>query len=60
MRFIFSGSALVFKICRIFDVEKNESSVDFPYELKRKTDYLTHDVFNSYHSETEMLRYINN
>ncbi len=48
----------ILKICRIFDVEKNESSVDFPYELKRKTDYLTHDVFNSYHSETEMLRYI--
>ena len=48
----------ILKICKIFDVEINESSFDFPLEFKRKTDYLTHDVFNSYHSETEMLRYI--
>ena len=27
-------------------------------EIQRKTPYLTHPVFNSYHSETEMLRYI--
>ncbi len=48
----------ILKICKIFNVEKNESDVDFPKELRRKTDYLTHDVFNLYHSETEMLRYI--
>ena len=29
-----------------------------PEEFQRKTPYLTHPVFNSYHSETEMLRYI--
>lgn len=27
-------------------------------ELIRKSEYLTHPVFNSYHSETDMLRYI--
>jgi glycine cleavage system P protein (glycine dehydrogenase) len=27
-------------------------------ELARKSDFLTHPVFNSYHSETKMLRYI--
>ena len=26
--------------------------------MKRSSDYLTHSVFNQYHSETEMLRYI--
>ncbi len=30
----------------------------WPHHLIRKTNYLTHVVFNSYHSETEMLRYI--
>tara|TARA_Y100000588_G_scaffold354701_1_gene409208 strand:- start:404 stop:3301 length:2898 start_codon:yes stop_codon:yes gene_type:complete len=29
-----------------------------PKELLRDSPYLTHPVFNSYHSETEMLRYI--
>jgi len=29
-----------------------------PITLRRMTEYLTHPVFNSYHSETEMMRYI--
>lgn len=29
-----------------------------PEKFRRKMSYLTHPVFNSYHSETEMLRYI--
>ena len=29
-----------------------------PMELRRESPYLTHPIFNSYHSETEMLRYI--
>jgi glycine dehydrogenase len=32
--------------------------VDYPTEFTRTTEYLQHDVFNSYHSETEMMRYI--
>ncbi|KAJ3192800.1 glycine decarboxylase subunit P [Irineochytrium annulatum] len=30
----------------------------FPAELQRQSKFLTHPVFNSHHSETEMLRYI--
>lgn len=32
--------------------------VDLPGRFVRTSDYLTHPVFNRYHSETEMLRYI--
>lgn len=36
----------------------SSSKFSLSAEFKRKTPYLTHPVFNSYHSETEMLRYI--
>src|SRR3954447_11350152 len=32
--------------------------IKVPVGLRRSTPYLTHPVFNSYHSETEMMRYI--
>ncbi len=35
-----------------------EVRVEFPPALVRTTGYLSHPVFNRYHSETEMLRYI--
>jgi glycine cleavage system P protein (glycine dehydrogenase) len=35
-----------------------EASADVPPGFARTTDYLTHPVFNRYHSETEMLRYL--
>ena len=31
---------------------------EIPADLQRSTSYLSHPVFNTYHSETEMLRYI--
>tara|TARA_R110001592_G_scaffold42588_6_gene138191 strand:- start:36789 stop:39674 length:2886 start_codon:yes stop_codon:yes gene_type:complete len=34
------------------------SELGIPSGLRRHSDFLTHPVFNSYHSETEMLRYI--
>ncbi len=37
------------------DVEPGEV---IPTELQRKAAYLEHEVFNSYHSETELMRYI--
>ena len=36
--------------------EPSDSSI--PKSLSRKSNYLTHPIFNKYHSETEMLRYI--
>lgn len=35
-----------------------ELSTSLPPNLERKSEFLTHPVFNSYYSETEMLRYI--
>ncbi|MCZ4281800.1 aminomethyl-transferring glycine dehydrogenase [Kiloniella laminariae] len=41
-------------------VDKLDQSVDsnLPEGLARQTSFLTHPVFNSYHSETEMMRYL--
>ncbi|WP_100656544.1 aminomethyl-transferring glycine dehydrogenase [Alteromonas flava] len=35
-----------------------QGSTSIPADLHRQTAILTHEVFNQYHSETEMLRYI--
>ena len=40
------------------DYKIQESSNNIPKHLQRNTPYLTHPVFNTHHSETEMLRYI--
>ena len=42
-----------------FTVEQlNTSKFDLPHNFLRKTPYLTEAVFNQYHSETELLRYL--
>ena len=35
-----------------------EKTTTFPEKFKRSSAYLTHPVFNTYHSETEMMRYL--
>ena len=40
------------------DVEAANLSIEWPAELERTSDFMTHPVFNQYHSEHEMLRYI--
>jgi glycine dehydrogenase len=37
---------------------ETEAAWSIPDHLRRTSSYLTHPVFNSFHSETEMLRYI--
>jgi len=37
---------------------KTDSGSAIPSALQRKSSYLTHPVFNTHHTETEMLRYI--
>ncbi|KAK4228887.1 glycine cleavage system P-protein-domain-containing protein [Podospora fimiseda] len=39
-------------------LEQESKKSGIPESLHRKSPYLTHPVFNSHHSETEMLRYI--
>ncbi|NEQ97163.1 MAG: aminomethyl-transferring glycine dehydrogenase [Cyanothece sp. SIO2G6] len=38
--------------------QRPNASTPIPPTLQRKTPFLTHPVFSSYHSETELLRYI--
>ncbi|RZS99910.1 aminomethyl-transferring glycine dehydrogenase [Aquimarina brevivitae] len=39
-------------------IENLSAAIAIPENLKRGSDYMTHEVFNSYHSETELMRYI--
>ncbi len=54
----------ILEIAQIFADAVNGSILEIsngdtiPDELKRQSPFLTHPVFNSYHSETEMMRYI--
>ena len=41
-----------------FEEDLNDMSFRFEDEFKRESKFLEHSVFNRYHSETEMLRYI--
>ena len=38
--------------------DRPDAKYDWPVELKRTSAYLTHPVFNTHHSESQMMRYI--
>ena len=40
----------------IFDYDQHEEII--PVDLNRSSPFLTHPVFNTHHSETEMMRYL--
>ena len=56
-----SSAELVAELLSLFGAESElgESAASgIPADLQRSSAYLSHPVFNSYHSETEMLRYL--
>ncbi|CAM0140339.1 glycine decarboxylase subunit P [Umbelopsis sp. WA50703] len=44
------------KIAQAINLESNP--IGFPAALQRQSKYLQHEIFNTHHSETELLRYI--
>ena len=55
------------KILNVFEAVTQQKNINgkvkienhrYPIDQKRSSDFLTHKVFNSYHSETAMMRYI--
>jgi glycine dehydrogenase len=50
----------IFNCSETIKDKMNENLSNLPKNLLRTSSYLTHPVFNSYHSETEMLRYLKN
>jgi glycine dehydrogenase len=55
---IFAGKKIDFTVEDILGKDSVKYDLEFPVEFKRTSKFLQHKVFNSYHSETEMLRYI--
>jgi len=48
----------VYKIAEDIGVSTDDALSHIPSHLRRKSDFLTHSVFNTHHSETEILRYM--
>tara|TARA_B100000686_G_scaffold331763_1_gene395677 strand:+ start:490 stop:3357 length:2868 start_codon:yes stop_codon:yes gene_type:complete len=48
----------IFGVDKKYNISENVTLNNIPKKLLRTSKYLTHPVFNKYHSETEMLRYL--
>jgi glycine dehydrogenase len=54
----FASSKGDIHIDQIIETLPGSGKLELPAAFKRTSEYLTHPVFNSHHSETELLRYI--
>ncbi|MCH2180501.1 MAG: aminomethyl-transferring glycine dehydrogenase [Mariniblastus sp.] len=54
---VFSGEGAPFTVDQL-DTDPDMSASRIPPALQRTSAYLQHEVFNKFHSETEMLRYL--
>lgn len=45
-------------ILLVFNVKNDDRNNGFNLRINRSTEYLTHEVFSAYHTETEMMRYL--
>jgi len=45
-------------ILLVFNVKNDDRNNGFDLRIDRSTEYLTHEVFSAYHTETEMMRYL--
>ena len=45
-------------ILLVFNVKNDDRNNGFDLRINRSTEYLTHEVFSAYHTETEMMRYL--
>lgn len=50
--------AMVTGSSKVFTIENFENKSTLPEEFLRTSEFLTHPNFNSYHTETELMRYI--
>ena len=46
------------KLCEVFEISLNAGGNAIPSSLQREVDYLSHEIFGKYRSETDMMRYI--
>ncbi|MFQ6172403.1 aminomethyl-transferring glycine dehydrogenase [Oryzobacter sp. R7] len=57
-----TGEVDLHRVCKAFGVsvtgDVEVARPDWPQEVTRTSDYLTHPVFSTHHSETSMLRYL--
>lgn len=57
---LFGVKSSVEDVVASLDKSVDGKFVAVPSEFARKSDFLKHDVFNKYHTETELLRYMHN